>query len=141
MDELSGVFLQEQRYMAALFSMMAALALALAAIGLYGLISSMIAQRTYELGIRIALGATTRQTIAGAMKPGIVLALIGIAAGAALARATVRLLESMIWGIRPTDPFTFCCTAGVLLAVAAVASLVPALRILWLDPARTLRNQ
>jgi len=141
MDELSGVFLQEQRYMAALFSMMAALALALAAIGLYGLISSMIAQRTYELGIRIALGATARQTIAGAMKPGIVLALIGIAAGAALARATVRLLESMIWGIRPTDPFTFCCTAGVLLAVAAVASLVPALRILWLDPARTLRNQ
>jgi predicted permease len=127
MDELSGVFLQEQRYMAALFSMMAALALALAAIGLYGLISSMIAQRTYELGIRIALGATARQ--------------IGIAAGAALARATVRLLESMIWGIRPTDPFTFCCTAGVLLAVAAVASLVPALRILWLDPARTLHNQ
>jgi putative ABC transport system permease protein len=69
------------------------------------------------------------------------LALIGIAAGAALARATVRLLESMIWGIQPTDPFTFCATAGVLLAVAAVASLVPALRILWLDAARTLRNQ
>jgi len=141
MDELAGVFLQKQRYMAALFSMMAALALALAAIGLYGLISSSVAQRRYELGIRIALGATARQTIAGAMKPGIVLALIGIAAGAALARATVRLLESMIWGIQPTDPFTFCATAGVLLAVAAVASLVPALRILWLDAARTLRNQ
>jgi predicted permease len=141
MDELSGVFLQEQRYMAALFSMMAALALALAAIGLYGLISSMIAQRRYELGIRLALGATARQAIAAAMKPGIVLALIGIAAGAVLARATVRLLESMIWGIQPTDPLTFCATAGVLLAVAAVASLVPALRILWLEPSKTLRNQ
>jgi len=141
MDELSGVFLQEQRYMAALFSMMAALALALAAIGLYGLISNTIAQRTHELGIRIALGATARQTIAHAMKPGIVLALIGIAAGAIPARATVRLLESMIWGIQPADPFTFCATAAVLLAVAALASLAPALRILRLDPAKTLRNQ
>ena len=141
MDEISSVFLQEQRYMAALFSMLALLALALAAIGLYGLISNLVAQRTYEIGIRIALGATARQTIAGAMKPGIVLALIGIAVGAVLARAAVRLLDSLIWGIQPADPLTFAVTAGVLLAVAVLASLVPALRILRLDAARTLRNQ
>ncbi len=75
------------------------------------------------------------------MKPGVILALIGIAAGAILARATVRLLESMIWGVQPADPVTFAVTAAVLLAVAAMASLVPALRILRLDAARTLRNQ
>jgi ABC-type antimicrobial peptide transport system permease subunit len=141
MDELAGVFLQEQRYMAALFSMMAVLALALAAIGLYGLISNIVALRTYEMGIRIALGASTSQTIVGAMKPGVILALAGIGVGAILARVTVRLLESMIWGIQPTDPVTFAATAALLLAVAAVASLIPALRILRLDPAKTLRSQ
>jgi len=141
MNEISGAFLQEQRYMAALFSMLAALALALAAIGLYGLISNLVAQRTYEIGIRMALGASARQTIAGVMKPGVILALIGIGAGAVLARATVRLLDSLIWGIQPTDPVTFAVTAAVLLGVAAVASLVPAMRILRLDAARTLRNQ
>jgi len=71
----------------------------------------------------------------------VILALIGIGAGAVLARATVRLLDSLIWGIQPTDPVTFAVTAAVLLGVAAVASLVPAMRILRLDAARTLRNQ
>ena len=82
MDEVGGIYLQQQRYTTALFSMMAALALALAAIGLYGLISNAIAQRMHELGVRMALGATAAQIIAATVRPGILLALAGIAAGA-----------------------------------------------------------
>ena len=139
MDEVSGLFLQEERYATALFSMMAALALALAAIGLYGLISNTIAQRMHELGVRMALGATAAQIIAAAVRPAMTLVLIGIGAGALLARASTRLLDSMLWGVQAGDLLTFFVTAAILLLVAAVASFIPCLRILRLDPARTLR--
>ncbi len=139
MDEVSGLFLQEERYATALFSMMAALALALAAIGLYGLISNTIAQRMHELGVRMALGATAAQIIAAAVRPAMKLVLIGIGAGALLARASTRLLDSMLWGVQAGDLLTFFVTAAILLLVAAVASFIPCLRILRLDPARTLR--
>ncbi len=141
MDEVAGVYLQEQRYTTALFSMMAALALALAAIGLYGLISNAIAQRTHELGVRMALGATASQIVAATVRPGILLALAGIGAGALLARAAARLLESLLWGVDAGDPVTFFTTAAVLLVVAVLASLVPCVRILYLDPARTLHTE
>ncbi len=141
MDEVAGAYLQEQRYATALFSMLATLALALAAIGLYGLISNSIAQRTHELGVRMALGATASQVIAATVRPGILLALAGIGVGAVLARVAVRLLESMLWGVKPGDPLTFVATAAVLLVVAAAASFVPCLRILRLSPARTLRSE
>lgn len=141
MNEVEGVYLQEQRYATALFSMLAALALALAAIGLYGLISNSIAQRTHELGVRLALGATASQVIAATVRPGILLTLAGIGVGAVLARVAARLLESMLWGVEPGDPLTFFATAGILLLVAATASFVPCLRILRLSPARTLRSE
>jgi predicted permease len=141
MDEIEGVYLRQQRYTTALFSMMAALGLALAAIGLYGLISNAIAQRMHELGIRMALGATAGQIVASTMRPGVLLALGGIAAGAVLARAAARLLDSMLWGVQPGDPVTFLTTAAALLVVAVAASLVPCLRILRLDPARTLHTE
>jgi putative ABC transport system permease protein len=141
MDEVEGVYLLQQRYTTALFSMMAALALALAAIGLYGLISNTIAQRMHELGVRMALGATATQIVAATVRPGVLLALAGVASGALLARAAARLLDSMLWGVQPGDPVTFAATAVVLLIVAVAASLVPCLRILHLDPARTLHTQ
>lgn len=140
-DELRGRITRDQRYHASLFSVIAGLALALAAIGLYGLISQSITQRTHELGIRMALGATSGQAIGNAMKPGIVLAVAGVAAGYGLSLIAVRFLEHLLWGVRPRDPFTFAMTAGVLLAVAVVASLAPALRILRMDPAKTLRSE
>ncbi len=138
-DEVQGLYLQEERYTTALFSMMAALALALAAIGLYGLISNTIAQRMHELGVRMALGATAAQIMAAAVRPAITLALIGIGAGALLARIATRLLDSMLWGVQAGDFLTFFVTAAILLLVATVASFIPCLRILRLDPARTLR--
>ena len=140
-DELRGRYTGTQRYLAALFSILAGLALLLAAIGLYGLISQSITQRRHEIGIRLALGATARQTIAGAIRPGILLSLAGIGAGLVLSLIAVRFLRAMLWGVRQTDPVTFAATAAILLAVAVLASLAPALRILRMDPAETLRSE
>jgi predicted permease len=130
-----------QRYRAALFSIFAGLALLLAAVGIYGSISQSITERTHELGVRIALGASAPQTIASVMKPGILLALLGAAAGYLLSLAAVRFLEHLLWGVQPADPLTFVAAAATLLLTAALASLAPALRILRLDPAQTLRNE
>jgi putative ABC transport system permease protein len=132
---------RDQRYHAALFSILAGLAVLLAAIGLYGLISQSVTQRTHEFGIRMALGASARQAVGSAMKPGLLLSLAGVAAGYVLSLGAVRYLEHLVWGVRPSDPITFVTTAAVLLGVAALASLAPALRILRLDPARTLRSE
>ncbi|HMC62194.1 MAG TPA: ABC transporter permease, partial [Candidatus Solibacter sp.] len=140
-DDLQGRYTRDQRYLATLFSILAGMAVLLAAIGLYGLISQSITQRTHELGIRLALGATPPQTMAAVIKPGIVLALAGVASGYVLSRVAVRFLESLLWGVRPGDPATFVTMAAILLFVAAVASLAPALRILRMDPARTLRSE
>jgi len=141
MDQLRNVQTGSQRYLAALFSILAGLALLLAAIGLYGLISQSITQRRHEIGIRLALGATARQTIAGAMRPGILLSIVGIGVGLGMSLVAVRFLRSMLWGVRETDPVTFVATAAILLVVAALASLAPALRILRMDPAETLRSE
>jgi hypothetical protein len=140
-DDLQAHITRSQRYHAALFSIFAGLALLLAAVGIHGLISQSVTQRTHELGVRIALGATARQTIAGVMRPGILLALIGSGAGNLLSLAAVRFLEHLLWGVQPADPLTFAVTPAILLLVSALASLAPALRILRLDPAQTLRNE
>jgi predicted permease len=141
MDDLRGDITQGQRYRAALFSSIAGLALLLAALGLYGLISNSVAQRTHELAVRLALGASAGQAIGAAVKPGLLLALAGVAAGYGLSRFAVRFLGSMLFGVRPTDPSTFVAAAAILVAVAAAASYIPAARIPWIDPARTLRDQ
>ncbi len=140
-DDLQSAVTRDQRYSATLFSVLAGLAMLLAAIGLYGLISQSISERAHELGIRMALGATAQQAMTNAMKPGILLAALGVAAGTGLSLAAVRLVKHMIWGVEPADPVTFLATAGLLLFVAAVASLIPALRILRMDPARSLRSE
>uniref|UniRef100_Q028A3 Permease n=1 Tax=Solibacter usitatus (strain Ellin6076) TaxID=234267 RepID=Q028A3_SOLUE len=140
-DELRGRYTGSQRYMAGLFSTLAGLALLLAAVGLYGLISQSVTQRRHELGIRMALGATAQQTILGVMRPGLLMALAGAGAGLALSVVLVRFLRSMLWGVRETDPATFVLMAVLLLVVAVLASLAPALRILRMDPAETLRSE
>jgi putative ABC transport system permease protein len=79
--------------------------------------------------------------MANAIKPGILLALAGIVAGGVLSRVAVRFLEHLLFGVRSTAPLTFAATAGILLLVTVLASLIPALRILHLDPARTPRSE
>lgn len=140
-DDLQAHITSSQRYRAALFSIFAGLALLLAAVGIYGSISQSITQRTHELGVRLALGASAPQTIASVMKPGILLALLGAGAGYLLSLVAVRFVEHLLWGVRPADPIAFAAAVAILLLAAAVASLAPALRILRLDPAQTLRNE
>lgn len=141
MEDLEGTYTTDQRYLAALFSALAGLAVLLAAIGLYGLVSQSISQRMHELGVRLALGATAQQTMQEVIRPGLVLAGIGIVAGFVLSRIAVRYLESLLFGVRPGDAGTFLVTAGILLLVTLAAGAAPALRILRLDPARTLRSE
>jgi ABC-type antimicrobial peptide transport system permease subunit len=116
-------------------------ALLLAAIGIHGLIASSVSERRRELGIRLALGATGRQVVKDVVMPGLMLTAVGVAIGTAAALAAVRLLRSFLWGVTPTDPLTFGAVIGLLLAVALVASLLPALRVLHLDPALSLRAE
>jgi ABC-type antimicrobial peptide transport system permease subunit len=141
MTEVRGAALQEQRYQATIFSVLAGLAIFLAALGLYGLIAQSVTQRTREMGIRLALGATVGDVIRTAAAPGIALSIAGIAFGIVLALFATRLLKSLIWGVAPTDPVTFATVALLLIGVAVAASIIPALRLVRLDPAQTLRSE
>ncbi len=141
MSEIRGASLHEQRYQATLFSALAGLAILLAALGVYGLIAQSVAQRTREMGIRLALGATVPGLIRTAATPGIVLSVAGIACGLLLSLFATRLLKSLLWNVSATDPTTFAAVAIVLVVVAALSSVVPALRLTRLDPAQTLRNE
>ena len=140
-DDLRGGVTLEQRYRASLFSILAGLALLLAALGLSGLISQAVHERTHELGVRLALGANASQAIRTMVRPGLLLAVAGVATGYVLSRIAAQMLEHLLWGVRPADPVTFVTTSALLLIVAALASLVPALRILRIDPAQTLRGE
>jgi predicted permease len=141
MSEVRGASVANERYQARLFSALAALALLLSALGVYGLIAQSVAERTREMGIRLALGATARNVVRAAAMPGIKLSLAGIAGGLLLALYATRLMNSLIWGITATDPWTFAIVAALLVVVAAVSSIIPALRLTRLDPVETLRQE
>jgi predicted permease len=115
MAEVHGQSLNEQRYQAVLFSALAGLAILLAALGVYGLIAQSVAQRTREMGIRLALGATVGRVIGTAVTPGILLSVADIVAGLVLALFVTRLLKSFIWGVTATDPITFLSVAVLLI--------------------------
>jgi putative ABC transport system permease protein len=141
MADVQAASLAQQRFMMSVVVGLGVVALLLAAIGIHGLIAGSVSERTRELGIRLALGATSRQVVRDVVMPGIVLAGVGVALGTAAALAAVRLLQSFLWGVAPTDPLTFAAVIALLLVVALVASLIPALRVLRLDPALTLRAE
>lgn len=141
MEAVAGDSVQEQRYHATLFSVLAGLGTLLAAIGIYGLIAESVAQRTREMGIRVALGATLSGIVRTAAAPGIILSIGGVFTGLVAALLVTRLLKSMIWGVKASDPLTFTVVALVLIAVATVASLIPAMRLARIDPAQTLRDE
>jgi len=140
-DDLRGEKLVSQRFMMILVAGLGLLALVLSAVGLQGLIASSVNERTRELGVRLALGATGSQVMGDVVAPGLMLAAIGVVIGSAGALVSTRLMQSFIWGVTPTDPLTFIGVVAVLLAVALLASVIPALRVLRLDPAKTLRAE
>jgi hypothetical protein len=141
MADVQAASLAQQRFMMSVVAGLGVVALLLAALGIHGLIASSVSERRRELGIRLALGATARQVLEDVVRPGIVLAAVGVAIGGAAALAVVRLLRSFLWGVTPTDPTTFAVVAATLLVIAVVASVIPALRVLRLDPSMTLRAE
>ncbi len=140
MTEVQQASLAQQRLLMTLLGVLAAAAVLLAAVGIHGLIATTVVERTREMGIRLALGATLAQATTALALPGLLLALAGTALGAIGALGFVRFLRHFLWGVTASDPATFAAVAGVLLTVASVASFGPALRILRLDPARILRQ-
>jgi predicted permease len=139
-DDIRGEAVATQRAQAALLTTLAALALLLAAIGLYGLVSSSVTERTRELGIRIALGATPFETVRAAAVPGLLLGAAGLAAGLLLSRSVSSVMRSLVWGVSTNDPTTYLLAGGVVLAAVVLATLLPSLRILRLNPIRALRQ-
>lgn len=140
-DELRSEALSRQRVLMLLVGALGAAALLLAAIGIHALIASGVTERTRELGIRMALGASVGRTMRDAALPGIVLSIAGLAIGCAAAYGASGLIRSLLWGVRENDPLTFAVVIGTLLVVAVVASVAPALRVRKLDPVALLRTE
>ena len=140
-DDVRAAALTRQRVLMWLVAALGGLALFLAAIGIHALIASGVAERTREFGIRMALGATARQTIVDAARPGILMAVAGLVIGCALAYGVSGLIRNLLWGVRENDPVTFAAVIGALLAVAVTASVLPALRIRRFDPVSLLRSE
>jgi hypothetical protein len=141
MDEVQGEVLAGHRSRTVLLGTLAGLALVLAAVGLYGLIANTVVERTREMGIRLALGATGSQAVRSVALPGLALGLAGILAGGVGAWMTAWVIASLVWGVSATDPWTFGAVAVCLMGIVGVASFLPALRVAWLNPAETLRNE
>jgi putative ABC transport system permease protein len=141
LEQLLSNSLAERRLTLVLLASLAALALLLAAVGIYGVLSYAVRQRTHELGLRMALGAQARDVLALILKQGVKLTLSGIGVGLAAAFALTRWLESLLFGVRPTDALTFAAIALLLLLVALLACWIPARRATKVDPLIALRTE
>lgn len=119
----------------------AALSLLLAAIGIYGVVAQSVIQRQHEIGIRMALGARANDVVRMVVAQGLRLAITGIAAGILAALAATRILATILYGVKPTDPLTFTAAALVLLTATALAALLPARAAARVDPMKSLRNE
>jgi putative ABC transport system permease protein len=141
MGEVVSDSVAERRVTMLMLGIFAAAALLLAAVGIYGVIAYSVTQRTQEIGIRMALGARPPQVLRMVVGQAMALAAIGITVGAALSLAMSRLMEGLLFGVRPADPVTFTAVAAVLAAVAATASYVPGRRATRVDPVVALRSE
>jgi predicted permease len=141
LDDLVRSSVAQRRFYASLLATFAALALLLAAIGIYGVIAYSVQRRQRELGIRIALGASRDRVVGMVMRQGMTLALSGAVIGLAASSLLTRVLSGQLFGVSATDPLTFLVAPVVLIAIAVVACLVPARRAVSVDPASALRAE
>jgi len=141
MTEVVGAALATSRLTGFLMGVFAAIALVLAAVGIYGVLSYLVARRTQEIGIRLAIGADRMQVMAMILKQGMTLAGAGITVGVAAAFLLSRLMQSLLYQVRPGDPGTFVIVPVVLIAVALLASLLPAFRATRVSPLIALRSE
>jgi putative ABC transport system permease protein len=141
MNEVLQTALATPRLTGFLLGAFAAIALALAAVGIYGVLAYLVSQRTHEIGIRLAIGADRSQVLAMILKQGLTLAVMGIAAGLVAAFGLTRLMASLLYQVRAEDPLTFVVVPLVLITVATVASYLPARRAMRVAPTTALRTQ
>ncbi|MGO8720947.1 MAG: FtsX-like permease family protein [Acidobacteriaceae bacterium] len=141
MDQLMDHELQTQRMEVLLMGTLAVLALLLSALGIDTLVSNLVVQRTREIGIRLALGSSLSEAIGHMARSGVLAASAGVAVGLVCSFFTLRVMKSAIYGVRMYDPITLVCVPLMLLAIAGLTSLLPALRITRIDPATTLRAE
>jgi putative ABC transport system permease protein len=141
MEDVVAGTVAEPRFRTWLISSFAALALALAAIGLYGVIAYSVAQRTHEIGIRIALGAAASDVVSLVVREGVLVAAAGAIVGLAASAALTGVMSSLLVGVTPRDPLAFAAAAAILLIVAALASYLPARRATRIEPLEALRAE
>ena len=122
-------------------AMFALTALLLAGLGIYGVISYIVSERTHEIGIRLALGAQRRNILRMVLRQGLGLAVTGAAVGLACALIVSHLMAGLLYGVRPTDPVTFAGVALLLIGVAMLACYIPARRAIRVDPLVALRHE
>jgi predicted lysophospholipase L1 biosynthesis ABC-type transport system permease subunit len=141
MQDIVSNSIAQRRYSLSLLAAFAALALLLAAVGIYGIVSWTTLQRTREFGIRIAVGATRCNVMAEVFRQGLVLAPIGTAIGVVASMLTTRALGQLLFGISPLDATSFCSSVILLGLISVFACVIPALRSAYLDPVRALRSE
>ena len=139
MEDVIGASLTRQRFLSLLLGIFAGVALLLAAIGTYGVLSYMVSERHREIGIRMALGAGNSQVVGLVLRQGISIAIIGIVVGVAGALALSRLTQTLLYGVDPADPLTFVTVIGVIALVATAACLIPMRRATRVDPLTAIR--
>jgi putative ABC transport system permease protein len=139
-DELVERQTDGQRFTTVLLASFAVAGLALAVVGIYGVVSFLVAQRKHEMAVRMALGASRANVLWLVLKHSLELAAIGAGMGLAGAWAAQRLTSGLLFGISPVDPVTFAAGAAFLMVVAGIASAIPGARVMQIDPALALRQ-